>query len=551
MTEINASLLQKKLIFKRFKLKKLLDISDFSWVYEGKNILKNVPVAIKIEKKGNFNLLESEAYFLTTVKGFGIPEIISFGKYGPFKILVEELLGKDIDTLWESGPYKNDRFGQKNKYIKDICLLAMQGLERLKYIHDKNIIHRDIKTKNFLIGRKDPEVIYLIDFGFAKKYRSSRTGKHIRFSNIKTIIGSLTFSSCNAIKGYESSRRDDLESFGYVLIYLAKCGWMPWKIYTEKNKINLNDIEKIIRKIKLETTEENFCKGLPDEFINYLKYVKKLEFEQEPDYKYLTNLFSSILAKNEFKKNITFFWIRKSSKKSETRRFLCKENNSEVINNSLNKKLRGFSFKRLYSKIKNSLENKNISDNNNNRFNTIKSGEQKININYKRFNVNLNNSNNNISTKNTERKFPKLLTGEMTYKPFTTLNNSYNIKKNKFKVLNINNKNNNISMFQKYNINNKNIIRNKNPIKCVNSSLSYGKNIILYNNINYTNIYFIKKNSQNKKQNITNYSKLNKSNKEKIKNQTPKNSFNNLNFKGNILYKPIFENISSNNLYNY
>ena len=139
----------------------------------------------------------------------------------------------------------------------------------------------------------------------------------------------------------------------------------------------------------------------------------------------------------------------------------------------------------------------------------------------------------------------------MTYKPFTTLNNSYNIKKNKFKVLNINNKNNNISMFQKYNINNKNIIRNKNPIKCVNSSLSYGKNIILYNNINYTNIYFIKKNSQNKKQNITNYSKLNKSNKEKIKNQTPKNSFNNLNFKGNILYKPIFENISSNNLYNY
>ena len=81
----------------------------------------------------------------------------------------------------------------------------MQGLERLKYIHDKNIIHRDIKTKNFLIGRKDPEVIYLIDFGFAKKYRSSRTGKHIRFSNIKTIIGSLTFSSCNAIKGYESN----------------------------------------------------------------------------------------------------------------------------------------------------------------------------------------------------------------------------------------------------------------------------------------------------------------------------------------------------------
>ena len=348
-----------------------------------------------------------------------------------------------------------------------------------------------------------------------------------------------------------------------MLIYLGKCGWMPWKIYTEKNKINLNDKEKIIRKIKLETTEEYLCKGLPDEFINYLKYVKKLEFEQEPDYKYLTNLFSSILAKNEFKKNITFFWIKKSSKKSETKRFLCKENNSEVINNPLNKNSRGFSFKRLYSKIKNSLENKNISDNNNKRFNTVENREQKMNINYKRFNININNINNlnnnslsnyninNISTKNTERKFPKLLTGEMTYKPFSTLNNTYNIKKNKFKVLNINNKNNNISIFQKNNINNKNIIRNKNIIKYVNSSLSNNKNIILYNNINYNNIYFIKKKSQNKKENITNYSKLNKSSKEILKNQAPKNVFNNLSFKGNIFYKPIFKNISSNNLYNY
>jgi len=116
MSEITPFFLQKTEISKKFKLGKILDISDFSWVFEGKNILKNVPVSIKKEKKGNYNLLESEAYFLMTVKGLGIPEIISFGKYGPFKILVEELLGKDIHSLWESGPYKNDRFGQKNKY---------------------------------------------------------------------------------------------------------------------------------------------------------------------------------------------------------------------------------------------------------------------------------------------------------------------------------------------------------------------------------------------------------------------------------------------------
>ena len=100
-------------------------------------------------------------------------------------------------------------------------------MERLKYIHNKNIIHRDIKPRNFIIGRNDPNVIYLIDFGFAKHYRSSRTGKHIRFSNLGMIYGSLAFASHNAMRGYESSRGDDLESFGYMLIYLARGRFTP------------------------------------------------------------------------------------------------------------------------------------------------------------------------------------------------------------------------------------------------------------------------------------------------------------------------------------
>ena len=100
------SQLKKKIIFKKFLIRKLIDISEFAWVYEGKNVNKNIPVAIKIEKTGKYNLLESEAYILMGVKGFGIPEIISFGKYGPFKILIEELLGKDIETIWKSCPFK-------------------------------------------------------------------------------------------------------------------------------------------------------------------------------------------------------------------------------------------------------------------------------------------------------------------------------------------------------------------------------------------------------------------------------------------------------------
>ena len=147
----------------------------------------------------------------------------------------------------------------------------MQGLERLKHIHDKNIIHRDIKADNFLIGRKDPDIIYLIDFGLAKKYRSSRTGKHIKFSNIRKLIGSMNYASCNAMKGYEISRRDDLESFGYLLIYLGKGASIPWIKYFKKKDINIDVKELIILKTKMKITEENLCKGLPDEFIDYMK----------------------------------------------------------------------------------------------------------------------------------------------------------------------------------------------------------------------------------------------------------------------------------------
>ena len=203
MNERPESILKQKLIFKKFKLLKLLAISNFSSVYEGKNIATNIPVAIKIEKEGKYNFLESEAYILMIVKGIGIPKLMSFGKIGNYRILVEEFLGKNLETLWESCPFKNDPKGQNNKYIKDICLLAIQGLERLKHIHNKNIIHRDIKTKNFMTGNNDINVIYLIDFGFAKKYRSSRTGKHIRFSNLNHhLIGSWNFASHNAIRGY-------------------------------------------------------------------------------------------------------------------------------------------------------------------------------------------------------------------------------------------------------------------------------------------------------------------------------------------------------------
>ena len=344
----------------------------------------------------------------------------------------------------------------------------------------------------------------------------------------------MAFSSHNSIRGYESSRRDDLESFGYTLLYLAKGGWMPWTKYTNNNNISYDNKEKIIKDIKLKFSEEKLCKGLSNEFIDYMKYVKKLEFEQEPDYKYLTDLFRAILSKIEFKKNITFFWIKQKSKEKEKKVFENKENNisNEMLKNSRNNSLRALSLKRLYNKIKNSLINKTISNNyNTNRI--ITNSEKKINFKYKMFNTNqndINNINNNNSFVNntfniinTKTEMPRLLTNKMNnYEPIANLNI---IRNNRNKILNMNNKNN-ASMLQKYNK-----IRN-NLIQLSNSSKNFGKNATLYNNINYNKIYF-------------NYFSILKNPNNVVKNKTPEHIFNDFNFKGNNSYRPLFKNYSN------
>ena len=170
-----------EIVFQKYKVKKILATTKFSNVYEGINIIKNTPVALKIEKDNHLKSLESEAYLLIYLKGFGIPKIISYGKSGNYNILIEELLGQSLEALWKKHGYKEDPFVNKNKIIKDVCLIAIQSLERLKNIHNKNVIHRDIKSDNFVIGRNDPKNIYLIDYGFSRKFRSSRTGKHIKY----------------------------------------------------------------------------------------------------------------------------------------------------------------------------------------------------------------------------------------------------------------------------------------------------------------------------------------------------------------------------------
>ena len=149
-----------------------------------------------------------------SIEGYGIPRIISYGRHGLYNVLIEELLGISLDDILE-------KLITKKFNLNDVCMIGLQCLERLEYIHSKYVVHRDIKPPNLVIGKNDPNILYLIDFGLSRKYRSSRTGKHIKFNNLKLTFGSLRYLSINGNRRYEQSRRDDLESLGYMLIYIA------------------------------------------------------------------------------------------------------------------------------------------------------------------------------------------------------------------------------------------------------------------------------------------------------------------------------------------
>ena len=279
-------------------------------------------------------------HLLYYLKGFGIPEIKSFGIYGRYKVLVQTLLGNSLEKEFQL---------RKNKFsLKDICMVAIQLIDRLEYIHSKYIIHRDIKTDNILIDEETKKIIYLIDFGLAKKYRSARTGRHIKFTIPRRLTGTARYASTNALRGTEQSRRDDLESLGYVLIYLARNGYLPWQGF------NISDRLERYRKIyqmKKFIKPEKLCEDISSEFCEYIKYAKNLQFEEKPDYDYLRGLFFNILNMYSLKNDLIFSWFNKKDREKK---------NEHSRNGSISKRKKS-PYSRILRKIQNSREReKNI-----------------------------------------------------------------------------------------------------------------------------------------------------------------------------------------------
>ena len=334
----------KVLIFGKYQIIKKIGEGSFGKIYLGFNKNKMEYVAIKLEPKSNaLKFLKSEAIYLFMLKSIGIPKLKAFGQNRKYNILVETLLGKSLSDLLK---IYNNRLP-----LKDTLMIAIQVIERLEYIHSKFLIHRDIKPENFLIGYEDPYIIYLIDFGLCKKYRSNRTGKHIQFSVTKRCNGTPMFASLNSLKGYQVSRRDDLECVAYMIIYLMK--GLPWDSIRAKTKY---ERFKRILKMKIYYKPEILCKDLPTEIKDFFSYCRNLNFEQEPNYDYICSLFNNALAKNGFINDLLFSWIKDPNIKYKLK-------NDKNINNKIrNTKRKASPQIRILHSIRNSYDQRKPSN---------------------------------------------------------------------------------------------------------------------------------------------------------------------------------------------
>ncbi|KAG5473345.1 hypothetical protein CUR178_03265 [Leishmania enriettii] len=297
---------QDVLIGGRFRIQERLGGGAFGEVFKGIEVNSGRPVAMKMEltkdgHRSHLNL-ENRIYkkFNECPVTVGVPKSYYCGRVGDYTVMVMSLLGPCLEDLFDAC--------HRSFSFKTVCMIGIQIIQRLEYLHSVGYLHRDIKPENFVMGRgPNSHVVYVIDVGLSKAWRDS-TGKHIPYAEGKSLTGTARYVSINTHQGIQQSRRDDLESFSYLLAYFL-CGSLPWQgLKSPKRDARFERI----RDVKISTSPAELCKACPHQLADLVAYTRSLEFEAEPDYSYCVKLLSSAIADMGEEYDYCYQWIDRS-----------------------------------------------------------------------------------------------------------------------------------------------------------------------------------------------------------------------------------------------
>lgn len=281
----------------KYSLGCLIGKGSFGAVFEAKNIVTNEDVAVKLDSKDSAVLRNEARIYKLLSEVTGLPKLRAYGKHEGTTYLVLDHLGPSIEDL---------RVQCGNRLsLKSSLMFGISALTRLEKVHECGVIHRDIKPDNFLIGSglDGKRIIHMIDFGLARRYLDEH-GEHIPAKTGRKLTGTVRYASINVHSGNTPSRRDDLESLGYVILYLIN-GCLPWQDVRSDSKEERN---LQIGAMKSQESVYTMFPDAPGEMGVWIEYCRSLEFDEDPDYKYLRGLLSNLFKHHGFEMDGLYDW---------------------------------------------------------------------------------------------------------------------------------------------------------------------------------------------------------------------------------------------------